>query len=334
MASELHTLVAKLQGLEETLMDIIVEAASKIAKVTEAKLFVLVEPVAAPRRIFGDPSLTKAFRRRQLMPTKEEEAVGSGENEDSVSNSIALDPVTFKQDSTDLCLYPHSNHDSNNIHDDSFYHQTTLSSPSRHHSNSRKRRSHENSKASAPKLFRTNLVQDEVYVVEDDTEFEGGGGDEPSPPSHGVALSSLSLDHDPIDSKVYQKESFVLNHIVRPCNMFAFLSGNMKAQALAGLNPLDLVTGAPNSKENTAHALMMSLVWDMSKHVVTTAANPPYDYLFFATVADYLTDLLCLAVPAVGVNKKSFIRKNFDRNVRCCLRRRVKTIERKMAIDQ
>ena len=63
--------------IESSFLSIFFDAASKMANLTESKLFLLMESAEGRRRIGGDRRLTRAFRNGRLLPTPADQTISS-----------------------------------------------------------------------------------------------------------------------------------------------------------------------------------------------------------------------------------------------------------------
>jgi len=113
---EIQSLALRLQNLEESLMDVVVEAALKISYLMDSKLMVLVESGSENgrdrrRRLLGDSTLSKAFMNGELSPSSIEgpasESEKNSKNPDITEKpprpqTVTIEPTSFTKPAVKL----------------------------------------------------------------------------------------------------------------------------------------------------------------------------------------------------------------------------------------
>jgi len=345
MASDLHALVGRLQQLEESLIDIVVDSAMKISKLTDVKFFILIESadegVGAKQRILGDPGLKDKFRHGRLEPSAEQR-LPMVSNDTSSTNGSA--PV-------ETWLLP----------DEDVIEQSTIKNRKRQSvevvdvpKKIRSMTAADGTIVSMPE-FKTDNFECEEILIEDDGDSGGHqvpgfgaasfvdqsfgnpdlslNGDQDQFGLDVAAMTSLNLQSfnpsdDPIRSVIYQRGSFILNPHLESCDLVSFLADSRKAQAVATFDPSSF--SMPHEKRNHEQVLLASFLWDIAKHVVSTAIGVPFDKVFFNLCANYMTDFLVKFIPSIA-NEQKYLRWKLNGNLRCLLKRQLAGIERNKA---
>jgi len=116
MANSLVTIASQIESIETAFLAIFFEAASKMANLTESKLFVILESSRGGRKIAGDRQLKRAFKMRDLAPRIDDVELDDAENRheeafdgDSVghqSHRTANNPFVSAESSSSLSSRP------------------------------------------------------------------------------------------------------------------------------------------------------------------------------------------------------------------------------------